>query len=313
MFYPGRALGKMGADVVSSDVVELYVAREIATALNYLLEASTNNSHRPLAVIPRAFKCRQPDLYAKLLSEQNDYLETHRNIGLVAIPNDAMHLQKVKDVEEKEWKSMCDALIQAPGIAHVHCSKRVFDLGKWNISTTHDFWETVKEWLVKQLLPSYHSIQQDIREKYKTYADFLGPQRLQYHPPLHSSPAQPSAYAQRIKTQLLGNATDPRATHHQPPAWKAKRPKLVWTFKEADFSAFQTPTPNKTCDELSTGSNQTNTTTQSMRTISTSDESIKKTPSPMDKTEGSYGIQHPRPANDNGHLRQNYYATHGRY
>jgi hypothetical protein len=36
------------------------------------------------------------------------------------------------------------------------------------------------------------------------------------------------------------------------------------------------PTPNKTCDELSTGSNQTNTTTQSMTTISTSDESIQK-------------------------------------
>jgi hypothetical protein len=225
MFYPGRALGKMGDAVVASDVIELYVARKIATALNYLLEASTNNSHRPLAVIPHAFRYRQPDLYAKLLSAQNDYLETHRNIGLVAIPNDAMYLQKVKDVEGKEWKSMYDAIIQAPGIAHVHCSKRVFDLGKWNLSTNHDSWETVKAWLDKQLLPLYHSIPKDIREQYKTYADFPGPQRLQYRPPLHTT-AQPSAYAQRIETQLLGNTTGPRATHHQPPAWKAKRPKL---------------------------------------------------------------------------------------
>jgi hypothetical protein len=158
-------------------------------------------------VIPCAFKYRQPDLYTKLLSAQNDYLETHRNIGLVAIPNDAMHLQKVKDVDGKEWKSMYDAIIQAPGIAHVHCSKRVFDLGKWNLSTTHDSWETVKEWLDKQLLPLYHSIPKDIREQYKTYADFPGPQRLQYRPPLYTSTAQPSAYAQRIETQLLGNAT----------------------------------------------------------------------------------------------------------
>jgi hypothetical protein len=227
-------------------------------------------------VIPREFKYRQPDLYAKLLSAQNNYLETHHNIGLVAIPNNAMHLQKVKDVDGKEWKSMYDALIQDPGIAHAHCSKRVFDLGKWNISTTHDSWETVKEWLDKQLLPLCHSIPQDIRDNYKTYADFLGPQRLQHRPPLHTSTAQPSAYAQRIETQLLGSATVPPATHHQPPAWKAKRPKLVWTFKEADFPTFHMPTPHKTCDELSTGSNQTNTTTQSMTTISTSDESIKK-------------------------------------
>jgi hypothetical protein len=276
MFYPGRALGKMGSDAVSSDVIEIYVAREYATALNYLLEASTDNRHRPLAVIPREFKYRQPELYAKLLSAQNDYLETHRNIGLVAIPNDAMYFQKVKDVEGKEWKSLHDALLQAPGIAHVHCSKRVFDLGKWNISTTHDSWENVKAWLDEQLLPLYHSIPQDIRDDYKTYAEFLGPQRLQHRPPLHNTNAQPSAYAQRLETQLLGNATVPRATHHQPPAWKAKRPKLVWTFKEADFPTFKPPTAHKLCDELSTGSNQTNTTTQSMTTISTSDESIKK-------------------------------------
>jgi hypothetical protein len=42
------------------------------------------------------------DIYAKLLSAQNDYLETHRNIGLVAIPNDVMHSQKVKDIDGRE-------------------------------------------------------------------------------------------------------------------------------------------------------------------------------------------------------------------
>jgi hypothetical protein len=178
MFYPGRALGKMGHEAVSSNVVELYVAREFASALNFLLEASTENSHRPLAVVPREFKYRQPDIYAKLLSAQNDHLETHRNIGLVAIPNDAMHLQKVKDVDGKEWKSLFDALNQAPGISHVHCSKRVFNLGKWNLPTNHESWETVKEWLNKQLLPSYNSIPLKIRDNYKTYADFSGPQRL---------------------------------------------------------------------------------------------------------------------------------------
>jgi hypothetical protein len=173
----------------------------------FLLEASTENSHRSLAVVPREFKYRQPDIYAKLLGAQNGYLESHCNIGLVAIPNDAMHLQKVKDVDGKEWKSMFDALSQAPGIAHVHCSKRVFDLGKWNMSTNHESWETVKDWLDKQFLPLYNHIPHDIRDNYQKYADFLGPQRLQHRPPLHTSSAQASDYAQRIQTQLLGNAT----------------------------------------------------------------------------------------------------------
>jgi hypothetical protein len=106
-----------------------------------------------------------------------------------------MHLQNVKDVNGKEWKSMFDALSQAPGISQVHCSKRVFDLGKWNISTNHDFWETVKEWQDKQLLPLYNSIPQDIRDNYNQYADFLGPHRLQHRPSLNTSKAQPSDYA----------------------------------------------------------------------------------------------------------------------
>jgi hypothetical protein len=71
-------------------------------------------------------------------------LPSPRNIGLVAIPDDAMNHQKVKDIDGKEWKSMCDAISQAPGVASVHPSKRIFDLGKWNISTKHDSWEDVK-------------------------------------------------------------------------------------------------------------------------------------------------------------------------
>jgi hypothetical protein len=184
MYYPGRALGKLGSENVASDAVDIYVARESAPVVNFFLEASTKNKTRPLAVVPRDFKYNQPDIYAKLLSAQNDYLEQHRNIGLVAIPNDAMHLQKVKDIDGKEWKSMYDALSQAQGVVAVHHrSKRVFDLGKWNISTTHDSWESVKQWLDKHLLPLYNSIPAEDRDTYKSYANFTGPQHLKFKPP----------------------------------------------------------------------------------------------------------------------------------
>jgi hypothetical protein len=95
MFYPGRAQGKLGTTEVTSDVIDVYIARSSAHAIKYLLEASTENLHRPLDVVPRDFKYHQPDIYAKLLSTQNDYLAKHRIIGLVAIPIDAMHHQKV--------------------------------------------------------------------------------------------------------------------------------------------------------------------------------------------------------------------------
>jgi hypothetical protein len=99
MFYPGRAQGKLGTTEVTSDVIDMYIARSSAHVIKYLLEASTENLHRPLDVNPRDFKYHQPDIYAKLLSTQNDYVAKHRNIGLVAIPIDAIHHQKVKDIE----------------------------------------------------------------------------------------------------------------------------------------------------------------------------------------------------------------------
>jgi hypothetical protein len=98
MFSPGRAQGKLDNHDVASDVMDVYIDRASASAIKYLLEASTENITRPLALVPRDFKYNQPDIYAKVLSTQNDYLEKHRNIGLVAISNDAMLHQKVTDI-----------------------------------------------------------------------------------------------------------------------------------------------------------------------------------------------------------------------
>jgi hypothetical protein len=101
MFSPGRALGHLDNHEVASDVMDVYVARSSAKAIKYLLEKSSKNDNRHLDLVPRDFKYNQPDIYAKLLSTQHDYLERHRNIGLVAITTDAMHHQKVKDIDGK--------------------------------------------------------------------------------------------------------------------------------------------------------------------------------------------------------------------
>jgi hypothetical protein len=106
MFYPGRAQGKLNNEKVSSDVVEVYVARENTAAINYILEASSENSTRHLELVPRDFKYNHPDIYAKFLSAQNGYLETHRNIALVTLPTNAMRHQKVTDIDGREWHSI---------------------------------------------------------------------------------------------------------------------------------------------------------------------------------------------------------------
>jgi hypothetical protein len=279
MFSPGRAQGKLDNHDVASDVMDVYIARSSAPAIKYLLEASTENSNRPLALVPRNFKYNQPDIYAKLLSTQNDYLEKHRNIGLVAISTDAMLNQKVTDLDGKEWKFMYAALSQGPGIAHINASKRTFDLGKSNISTTHNEWEPVKTWLDKHLLPLYNSIPAIVRQTYGSFGDFTEPQCLQYRAPQanRTTGVFPSAYAQCIQSQLRGNASFPIATTQQPPAWKAKRPKLVRTFSKADFPPMHTQPPkHNACDELSTGSQPSTGTTNPLTTTTSKDDSIKK-------------------------------------
>jgi hypothetical protein len=280
MFSPGHAQGKLGTTEVASDVMDVYIARSSAHgAIKYLLEASTKNLHRPLNVVPRDFKYHQPDIYTKLLSTQIDYLAKHCNIGLVAIPIDAMHHQKVKDIDGKEWTSMYAALCQGPDIAQINASKRIFDLGKWNISSMHDSCEAVKAWLDKHLLALYNSIPANVRHTYPSYGDFTEPQRLQFRPRANDrslASDTTSAYATRIHHQLLGTTTVPVATTQQPPAWKAKRPKLVWTFNEEDFPPMQAQTPKQTtCDDLSTGSQPSTATTNSLTTVS-NDDSIKQ-------------------------------------
>jgi hypothetical protein len=141
----------------------------------------------------------------------------------------------------------------------------------------------VKAWLDKHMLALYNSIPADVRHTYPSYGNFTEPQHLQFRPPSANRTTDrslasdtTSAYATRIQNQLLGTATVPVATTQKPPAWKAKRPKLVWTFNEEDFPPMYAQTPKQTtCDDLSTGSHPSTATTNPLTTVS-NDDSIKK-------------------------------------
>jgi hypothetical protein len=90
MLYTGRALGRLGTQDMTSDVLEIYVARPYISLMKYLFQVSTTLPHRTLQVVPRDFKFNHPAIYGKILNKQNDYLENHRNIAIVAVPLAAM-------------------------------------------------------------------------------------------------------------------------------------------------------------------------------------------------------------------------------
>jgi hypothetical protein len=110
MLYTGRALGRLGTQDMTSDVLEIYVARPYISLMKYLFQVSTTLPHRKLQVVPRDFKFNHPAIYGKILNKQNDYLENHRNIAIVAVPLAAME-HCITDHHGKTWKTLKEAIL----------------------------------------------------------------------------------------------------------------------------------------------------------------------------------------------------------
>jgi hypothetical protein len=268
MLYTGRALGRLGTQDMTSDVLEIYVARPYISLMKYLFQVSTTLPHRTLQVVPRDFKFNHPAIYGKILNKQNDYLENHRNIAIVAVPLAAME-HCITDHDGKTWKTLKEAILAVEGITHVHACKRTTDLGKWNISTNIGAWEHVKTWIDKHLNALYRRIPVGTRNKYPDFPEFISPTRL--HARRHQAPfnstAVMDAYANIIQTSILGTDTVKIPTRARAPAWKST-PRLVYTLD--DMNAFP-PMKPAAADDRSTGSTGTTTSL----TIAT-DDAIKK-------------------------------------
>jgi hypothetical protein len=109
MLYKGRVQGKLGDQDINSDVIEVYVARENAQLMKFLIKTSSNLSARNLEIVPRDFKFNYPTIYGQILNKQNAYLSKHHNIAIVAIPIHTMH-HAITDQNGKTWKPLKDAI-----------------------------------------------------------------------------------------------------------------------------------------------------------------------------------------------------------
>jgi hypothetical protein len=167
MLHTGRAQGRLDTQDMTSDVLEIYVARSYIALMKYIFQISTTLPNRTMQIVPRDFKFNHPAIYGKILNKQNDYLKNHRNIAIVAVPSAAM-AHCITDLEGKTWKTLLDAIFccRRRDSAHVHACKRTTDRGKWNISTNMKDWEHVKAWIDKHLIALYRRIPVNIRNKF---------------------------------------------------------------------------------------------------------------------------------------------------
>jgi hypothetical protein len=268
MLYTGRAQGKLDTQDMTSEVLEIYVARPYVPFLKYLFQISATINDRKLQIVPRDFKFNHPAIYGKILNKQNDYLENHRNIAIVAVPLDAME-HCITDHNGSTWTTFKDAILAVEGVTHVHACKRTADLGKWNISTNVKDWEQVKSWIDANLNKLFRRIPVSTRNKYQDFPDFDNPTRLHTRRQAATfiTTEANDAYVQSIQNNILGLDTMKIPTRARAPAWKST-PQLVYTLD--DMRAF--PDLEKpAADERSTGSTATTTSL----TVAT-DDAIRK-------------------------------------
>jgi hypothetical protein len=221
MLYTGRAQGKLDTQDMTSEVLEIYVARLYVPLMKYLFQISATITDRKLQIVPRDFKFNHPAIYGKILNKQNDYLENHRNIAIVAVPHDAMAHCITDHNGLTSWNSLKDAILAVTGVTHVHACKRTADLGKWNISTNVKDWEHVKVWLdANKLNKLFRRIPVSARNKYQDFPDFVNPTRL--HSRRHAVPFASTevndAYVQSIQNNILELDTVKIPTRARAPA-----------------------------------------------------------------------------------------------
>jgi hypothetical protein len=123
MLYTGRAVGKRDTQDMTSDVLEIYVARPYVALMKKIFQISSTIDGRKLHIVPRDFTFNHPAIYGKILKKQNDCIENHRNIAIVAIPYEAME-HCITDLNGKTWKTFQDAILAVEEVNHVHACKR---------------------------------------------------------------------------------------------------------------------------------------------------------------------------------------------
>jgi hypothetical protein len=97
--------------------------------------------------VPLPVKCTNPSLWGNILNRQNTFLSNHRNISIIGISTDVMDYLDPTLANDLLSSSLWQELWEHTGINVVFSHIRTPDLGKWNLSTTADYYPDVCTWL----------------------------------------------------------------------------------------------------------------------------------------------------------------------
>jgi hypothetical protein len=242
LVYPGHPPVHHNGLSVHSDAIEISTNRADSQCLKFLIQHSANLEDPDIQLVLRNLRFEMPAVYANLLGDQNKYLESHRNIAIAGLCKEAMDVENVVDITGNHFPTMREAIQAVSGIEQVYATKRITDLGKWNISTTVDQWENAKTWINQNLLPMYRSINDNVKLGYPKFQDFPVPARMFFKgwsdtATSISGTANRSAaesYAKTLQASILGHTHDPVTPTPRPPAWQQiSKPTVIYTQNSA--------------------------------------------------------------------------------
>jgi hypothetical protein len=176
-FAATKCKGTLDNQALQTNALTMYGTREdfdrtttLVTCLSTF--ASLDDDKSPLYV-PFALKHSHPDVYGNYLAQQNEFLETHRNIAIVGLHPDAMDYGDCAE-DPAFPTSLWRRISQMDGVYRVDSCRRTADLGKWNISCNSTAHPTIAQWLDTHLVDIWKQVPLEL----EPYAVFPLPERL---------------------------------------------------------------------------------------------------------------------------------------
>lgn len=232
----GRINGTFANGKIQSNVLYVQAERIHADLLRPIIEKCF--SDKIMTFIPNSLRREDPELFGKFLCHQNDFLEHHRNIAVVALSPEAMDHEEhpdmsPPDVPNPPGENLWNSLRFIPGVRRIDSCRRTPDLGKWNISTTKENYPSVTAWIDTNLPTLFAALPMEIQVN-SVNDEFDTPRRLtrttRSYTPRGSTP---SAYNSSLASRL----GSPSADTVQRSAWRPHQPvvDISYAFNDNEF------------------------------------------------------------------------------
>jgi hypothetical protein len=133
-----------------------YVARDsVETALVYLTQIFsliTPSYPTDTRFIPLLATYQNPDQFSQYVAQHNTLLNSHRNITVVGLAQDAM------DMDTQTGANLWAEIKNLPGVYRCDPCRQTPNLGKWNISCTQTCHTDICAWLDNNMITLWASL-----------------------------------------------------------------------------------------------------------------------------------------------------------